>query len=586
MSDIGKIQFIKGDLRYKGADDVGINVSIPLINTQKEIDEFNRTIIIDLAELYYKERQRSPFYLPTAKFSFIFENSYSGLSQPQGSPYAPFNNNLFYVNPEFYKASSYTPDGDQLNIPWAGFPTYEEFSFIRTDNSISGYTTGTNPHVNFQNLQSQYYNWFIYTTYVFSGKSDVSMLYANDNQQTLSFQAGDGIPYTMYYVQIEGSNYWQLKSNVKHGLSVLEYVELNFTYNGTNIFQVDLLGDGTFGSEEYVINILDINYITNGQENFWQGKVSTFKRVLYPDIPNETKSKYYIRLHKVLTSYNETNITNSGFELNSFRDVKKYFGVSLTPNFTARIATKEGSRSYNVSTSKPISLLNLKDNQKRPVTEIFFTVQNGGYFGWFNPIPPGGSLTSPALRQGWEMNITKTSSSWWTNPQSLTNIPTSYYSRGSSNFRHNLPLNKGDIIYGDFCEWNDFEQTEKVISEYYHKFEFNQENFSIGVNEGYYYKPHNKFTLRVFSDYIEDGNLGEIANVPDYSYYSETNNSFIWRDLYEFGFIDSDGIGVDYPFMNGKHYPYENFIFRIIPEGTNSGPLSGSIQDPIEDACE
>ena len=70
------------------------------------------------------------------------------------------------------------------------------------------------------------------------------------------------------------------------------------------------------------------------------------------------------------------------------------------------------------------------------------------------------------------------------------------------------------------------------------------------------------------------GNLGEIANVPDYAYYSETNNSFIWRELYEFGFIDSDGIGVDYPFINGKHYPYENFIFRIIPEGTNSGPLS------------
>ena len=92
--------------------------------------------------------------------------------------------------------------------------------------------------------------------------------------------------------------------------------------------------------------------------------------------------------------------------------------------------------------------------------------------------------------------------------------------------------------------------------------------------------------LQHYSDYIEEGILGQIVNVPDYAFFSQTNNSFIWRDLYEFGFIDTDGRGVDYPFMNGKHYPYENFIFRIIPEGTNSGPLSGSIQDPIIDACE
>lgn len=591
MSDIGKIQFIKGDLRYKGAENVGINVSLPLVNTQKELDEYNRTININLAELYYKERQQSSSYIPTAKFSFIFDNAYSGFAQNQSSPYAPFNNNLYYVNEAFYRASSTNENGEPLNIPWGGFPTYDEFTFIRTDNNISGYTSGDNPHVQFRNAQSQYYNWFMQASYVYSSKTDVDMMFSNDGIngiETITFKSGDGIPYVMSYIQFQGSNYWQLRCPVPHGLIVDEYVQLDFSYNGTNIFQVDLLGDGTFNSDEYVFNILDINYITNGQDNFWDGKKSTFKRVLYNDLSGETTSDYYIRVHKILTRYDETNITNSGFELNGFRDTKKYFSAALTPNNVSRVATKEGSRSYNASLKNPISLLGLRDNNDRPVTELFFTIYNRGYFGWFNPLNPQlqNSSNAPALKQGWEYNINEVSASWWLSLNSLSNIQTSTYNKGSNTFRHNVALNVGDLILGDFCEWNDFEQVERVISEYYHKFEFNQNNFSIGVNKGYYYKPHNKFTLRVYSDYIEEGILGQIVNVSDYAYFSQTNNSFIWRDLYEFGFIDTDGRGVDYPFMNGKHYPYENFIFRIIPEGTNSGPLSGSIQDPTIDACE
>jgi hypothetical protein len=58
-------------------------------------------------------------------------------------------------------------------------------------------------------------------------------------------------------------------------------------------------------------------------------------------------------------------------------------------------------------------------------------------------------------------------------------------------------------------------------------------------------------------------------------------------------FKDNLKNGVDYPFLNGKHYPYENFIFRIIPEGTNYiesnlnnyATLYGAAQ-PTKDDCE
>jgi len=84
-----------------------------------------------------------------------------------------------------------------------------------------------------------------------------------------------------------------------------------------------------------------------------------------------------------------------------------------------------------------------------------------------------------------------------------------------------------------------------------------------------------------------------MADVPDYSYFSTTYNALIWRDLYSYGFKDNSGNGVDHPFLNGKHYPYGNFIFRIIPEGTNYiesslhnyATLYGAAQ-PKNDNCE
>jgi hypothetical protein len=166
-------------------------------------------------------------------------------------------------------------------------------------------------------------------------------------------------------------------------------------------------------------------------------------------------------------------------------------------------------------------------------------------------------------------------------------------------FRYMESLKEGDVLDGGFYEWNDYEQTERLISDINHKFTFNSFVFNISDTDdnanqmGYYYKPHSKIKIRAFSSYIETGDVNNIADVPDYAYYSTTYGSFIWRDIYTYGFKDNLKNGVDYPFLNGKHYPYENFIFRIIPEGTNYiesnlnnyATLYGAAQ-PIKDDCE
>ena len=144
---------------------------------------------------------------------------------------------------------------------------------------------------------------------------------------------------------------------------------------------------------------------------------------------------------------------------------------------------------------------------------------------------------------------------------------------------------------GDYCEWNEFEQLERIVSKLHHKFTFNPFVFNISTTDnnqnqlGYYYQPHYSIKTRVYSDYIEEGDVQNVEGIPDYSYFSTSKNQFIWRDLYPYGYIDTDGLGLKFPFFNGAHYPFDRYFFRIIPEGSNYSEQT-IIGDPTIDNCE
>jgi hypothetical protein len=290
-------------------------------------------------------------------------------------------------------------------------------------------------------------------------------------------------------------------------------------------------------------------------------------------------------------------LSKAGFEENIFRNNTKIERAVLTPNNIRRTSVKEGSQSYTLSFNVDLDLLDLLDNQKRPISELFYTVVWKGYFGW-----------AKQQRLGYEFNlpldpITKTPTTWWASPNSLTNLTTSQYTNPDSyginpigtpyQFIYtNTPIS-GDTIDGDLCEWNDYEQKERVISRVFHKINFNEDNFLVRLytdeenyfRPGYYYNPLHPIQIRAFSDYIETAGPNEVSGIPNWAYFSENRNLFIWRDIYTYGYVDSDGIGVDQPFLNGKHHPFKNIIFRLIPEGTNYLQLN-NVAEPIIDPCE
>jgi hypothetical protein len=567
---------VKPDLQYQSAPDSDISINTGLEQTQSELIDYDRTVTVNLVNIFDAERNESTTFRPILKFSYIYDNNLVGSTK-----YENFLNELYYVNPE----QSVPLLGG--NNSWSGLPSYEEFEFIRND--------VTNPQVDFVTKSASSYNWNVVISYPIENDFTVPMkYYFSGGTGLLDWVSGDGIPFYISDGSDNGLPILQFNCPVKHGLQELDYVQLSFDYNGTNTFQVFSLGNGTIGSDEYVFNLANVGYTGT---TFNTGNEGTFKRIIDINNSGETKSIYYVRIHKVITNPNDSIITRNGFELNPFEDYAAYQFSSLTPNNVSRIAKWQSSNTYNMTVSRDLEITSQLDNNKKPVTQIFATFQNVGYFGWWNK-----------LRRGWEFNMTPGQTNpWWdlTNGNAVETNNTSNYVRnvdGSTvcvnpadcyTFTVNLPRMSGDTIYGDWCEWNDITQEERVISRYMNKITYYSKAFDVSGSptsnpNGYYYQVHYPITLKVFSDYVETASPDTVAGVPNYAYFSNNLKLWYWRDLYPYGFIDTDNRGVDYPFLNEAHYPFTNIIFRLYPEGASFDitEIYSVIPDPIIDGCE
>lgn len=560
---------IPSNLQYQSSPNVDQQVNLPLNQSMQTLVEYDRTSTVSLAQVYDNERQSSTVFRPTFKLSYYYNNTITGTTT-----YVPFLNNLYYIDAEKSSVSGV----------WKGYPQYYEFDFFRNDINDG--------HINYKPLSAFTYNWGTYLSYPYKNEFDRNV-FCVINNSTFQWNVSDGIPFTINNIQYDGNSLVSFECVSPHGLSVGESVELSISYGVKNIFQVYSLGNGLLNSDKYIFNIYNIGYTGS---TFSDTTIGTFKRVINYDNPIETKSVYYVRKHKVLTNISDLIMTKTGFEKNPFNDTKKFEYSAITPNYVNRVSQKTSSNTYNVTFKKDFNLDGLVDNQRRPVSELFLTIINKGYSGYFNK-----PINEVGLKQGWEFNVTSTNNSWWdsNNIHSNTNIKVSSYTQTSGvtkTFYYNQNLLEGDEIDGDICEWNPYFQIERVVSPYYQKIKYNQDVFQTtnGADTngpGYYYKSHYKMTVRVFSNYIETANKNVVSEIPTWAIFSNSDQQFRWRDIYTYGFFDELGRGVDYPFLNNKQYPYSNVMFKLIPDNVgfnvNNTLLGVDIPyRPIIDGCE
>tara|TARA_R110000765_G_scaffold296680_2_gene391822 strand:- start:1824 stop:3599 length:1776 start_codon:yes stop_codon:yes gene_type:complete len=577
--------------RFAGATEEDLTFQVSLNDTSRPLIQGDRTVNLNINSRFNEERQNISNYRVYGKISPFVDNDYAGvaINTDTSSSSSGFTTLLFqqlYYN-------------QPAESPWGGYPQFQEFDFKRKD--LDDYVSTTT-------------NWNVFLSYPSENLCDQRMWYQMEQSPTpngIAFLANQGIAFHTEQVIVNGRNVTRFYCSAPHGLSKGEYVILNmdngqgttYTLIG-NTFPVYTLGDGTRNSSDKIFNLLLPQGTVVGFPTLPNFSMGTMKR--QTNKANlESISSYYVRVNKILTEVSDTVLDDCGFEEGVFPDVKQV--DRLTPFGTCRISIKNEYPSYLYSFNKDIDVKTLRDNLSRPLTNLYVTVFLRNNLGYFN-YPP---------KYGWEWNFPLTfMDTSISGVGDAAGVPAPFgpvgpnivrgsvgdpqpsgpivdQPPGSALFR-GTELRVGDLLRGDFCEYNAAELKERVISEIQHQFSWNGSVFLMGQTtddgeKGYIYKPHYEVPIRRFSTYIEFGDPQEVIEIPDWAEYWEREKTWRWRDLWEIGFIDG-GHGVDYPFMNNAQYPSRIIPFYVQKQirAESDGSVTGTtiITEIIIDDCE
>jgi len=600
-------KIVLGSSKNAETQDDDIIVQIPLESTSLEMIEGDRSVNLSLPDRFNEERQGMKKYRVYGKITPLLDNAYIGQATQTNST---LWRDLCYTDPttgEFIRTGGVgmsVLQQAQYNTAlfnnWVGYPPFLEFDIMRNDVDEAAATTT---------------NWNTYISYVYSCDSDVPMAYQiYEGGPIINFVSGDGIPFYIINTTNNGRKVLRFYCPVEHGLKKGEYINITqiqgYSFpNGQTTFSVYSVGDGAFKSEKKVFDIV-VPSIVNTTPNLGTGTVTDgsppdqtmgiFKRQLNLTEPNSI-SKYYVHIHKIITTLADSVINRAGFENEVFQEkssvITRAPSESSSTEFCRKCITNN-SPAYLYSFTKDIDISKLIDNLGRPLSSLYVTVILRNSKGWFN-YPPN---------KGWDWNFPMDFEDTTIQPVIDPNNsgPISQVFNAGLQTR-GVELRYGDVLNGAFVEYNMFELQERRISEITHNFTWNTNIFTpaatningLGVKGfmqtddvtgGYIYQPHYEVPIRAFSTYIEAGDPNEAINVPSYSTYFETEKTWKWRDIWDIGFIE-EGVGVDYPFLNGSHYPMKDikfFIKRRIRAQLypNFSAITATIDNLTVDGCE
>ncbi len=282
------------------------------------------------------------------------------------------------------------------------------------------------------------------------------------------------------------------------------------------------------GKIEYlsILNNLKENYSEikdffiryDGGNNF-KNIFNSFKIYLLKKSDNYTSfgNNLYKERYEVIADLSDIQLYNCGFSKNIFFEQNFLFN-------------------YNID----IDTENQKDFFNKPITEVFL------YFDY-------------------QLNVSKS--------ETITKKDFNSFSNSNNNLtiteNTNTTYNMNDYIIGNLIKRDDNEFDETIINEQIHKI-----NLLFGGNSlTFKFNPFIKINLREYNDTVyygnTKGNTKNILKIPDYAKFVGDPNkgNVIWKELLPHGFIDPiSNLGVNFPFINGRHYVYTNNIVSMQPD--------------------
>ena len=522
-------------------------------------NEINETV--NSAEVFNKERQSSKKYrvLGTIKplvSNVLFNmtsnyNSNTDFSDSESYGWSVFNDIKFRKDP----IDDYNDDTGQysgLTYPQSYKKFLKEkdgwFGFYNPDILLTGncdFYTMEPKKERFTFKPSSNKKWELTLTYPFSADT-THYLVVNGlkiiGSQTVSIGGRDRVVFST-----------AVRHNLKQG-DLVNITGLNPTsFDGRYRILRTGLDDGSMRDYYFSVDIdpTSINVTT-----------AYFRRVL-GGTQNGFESRYYLRLFKKITTVN-TNINNGIVEDDDYEIYQAAFSNTIFNDEVCQFVFNED-----------IDVGNIRDNLGRPISEMFLTIVKTSDNNFFTPIQAG-------LECGLVNGIINTSTQ---NPipdvRQLRDGPTQLpnYNDSPVPLTANVTIND-NYFYGDIVEYNDYELIEHVLGVVGHRFNTTDRignGIQLGLgclinsnsakciagprHEGYFYYPHHRIKIRDFSTYIEQGNANTIG-IPDYAL-DLGDGRWLWRDLLDIGVNDGQEETLNYPFLNGAHYMYQNFCFPV-----------------------
>lgn len=346
----------------------------------------------------------------------------------------------------------------------------------------------------------------------------------------------------------------------KHNLKIGDIVRISGTtgFDGEHIVIRTGLDNGDNKNFYFVLDLPNTGVITN---------TSRMVKSI-----NGIDSTYYFRMFKKIKTKNSPIIETDDYET---------YGLGFSENIY-------DDKIVQFVFNEDIDVSDLKDNLGRPLSEIYLTMVKTNSNNLFSRISSG--LETPFIEK---FNNAASTFSYLRSLPVINKIHNgSPLSVGTPMpFISYTPLENNVVIssnlfYGDLVEYNKNNLNEVILSDVHHRFNtLNREApadiqaisrlqftstttplvtdlITLGPRqEGYYYKAHYQMKIRQFSSYIETGD-DKTIDVPSYAVNLD-DGRLVWRDLLDMGFSDTTTKSLDYPFLNGTHYLYNNTCFYL-----------------------
>lgn len=552
-----------GNQNSKESVNTNTYLSINLEGKERLLPNNNINHVLNVAEQFNKERQECSLYKILGTINSTVSNCLFNLSDSSNADsytYAAFNTLPFL-------SRSYPQDLD-LNDD-------EDLTYSK---SIDYYLKEKD-------------GWFGYYDPVVTGNYLCNFFDMEPKRQRFSFLL-DYDPYkstdvldsvknwelTITYPSLSYSGHPMISDNGVGGLLLVDVKHVNISNRVMNAFGVPCKHNLTSGD---IVDISGVNGLADGQYTVYSIGLQNGDLKLYYfviDTPNnititinsrfskivdEQKVNYYFRIFSKIKTKSSQIIETDDYET---------YQAGFSENF------------YNDPIiqfvfNEEIEVSGLKDNLGRPLSEIYLSMFKTSSNNLFTEVKSG--IEVPYIQNLNNSDVLPY----------LRDIPAIQKIHNGGNLpyvSHNpietfQTIGAPDSFYGDLVEYNNTTLLETVLADIQHRFNtFNRQQvntieeyistttdigdiaqrrtLNLGPRqEGYYYKPHHLIKIREFSNYIEEADSA-LDEVPSYATL-KPDGTYMWRDLLSIGFNDGDIETLDYPFLNGSHYRYQNYCF-------------------------